>query len=39
VTVGEDDGQTAAILSGLRIGERIVTRGSLLLDSEASGNR
>jgi cobalt-zinc-cadmium efflux system membrane fusion protein len=39
VTVGEDDGQSAAILSGLRIGERIVTRGSLLLDSEASGNR
>ncbi len=39
VTVGEDDGQSAAILSGLRIGERVVTRGSLLLDSEASGNR
>jgi len=37
VGVGADDGQTAVITTGLRIGERVVTAGSLLLDAEASG--
>jgi len=39
VSVGEDDGQVAAITSGLRLGERVVTRGSLLLDADASESR
>ena len=34
VTVGEDDGATAVITSGLNLGERVVTRGSLLLAGE-----
>ena len=36
VTVGDDDGTSARITSGLHAGERIVTDGSLLLDAEAS---
>lgn len=39
VAVADDDGQTAAIARGLRAGERIVTRGSLLLEADASGGR
>ncbi len=35
VLVGEDDGVAAAITSGLKPGERVVTRGSLLLSREA----
>jgi cobalt-zinc-cadmium efflux system membrane fusion protein len=34
VTVGQDDGVTAVITNGLRVGERVVTRGSLLLAGE-----
>jgi cobalt-zinc-cadmium efflux system membrane fusion protein len=34
VTVGQDDGATAVITYGLRVGERVVTRGSLLLAGE-----
>ena len=36
VTVGDDDGTSARITSGLRAGERVVTDGSILLDAEAS---
>ncbi len=39
VTVGADDGETAVIESGLRAGEVIVTRGSLLLSGEAAVGR
>lgn len=35
VTVGDDDGTTVSITSGLRAGERVVTGGSILLDAEA----
>lgn len=35
VTVADDDGTTATIASGLRLGEQVVTRGSILLASEA----
>lgn len=39
VTVADDDGTTAAITSGLHVGERVVTRGSLLLSGEVdAGN-
>ena len=38
VEVGADDGRSAAITSGLRIGERVVSGGSLLLDAEAAGS-
>jgi cobalt-zinc-cadmium efflux system membrane fusion protein len=34
VTVGQDDGVTAVITNGLKVGERVVTRGSLLLAGE-----
>ncbi|HEV2641057.1 MAG TPA: efflux RND transporter periplasmic adaptor subunit [Candidatus Elarobacter sp.] len=37
VVVGDDDGTTATIVSGLRIGERVVTRGSILLAGEVDG--
>lgn len=36
VTVGDDDGDAATITSGLTAGERIVTNGSLLLESESA---
>jgi cobalt-zinc-cadmium efflux system membrane fusion protein len=36
VTVGDDDGVWASITSGLAVGERIVTDGSILLDAEAN---
>ncbi len=39
VGVGDDDGALAAITSGLRLGEHVVTRGSLLLDADASQGR
>jgi cobalt-zinc-cadmium efflux system membrane fusion protein len=39
VRVGEDDGALAAVTSGVRLGERVVTRGSLLLDAAASQAR
>ncbi|MDQ6829851.1 MAG: efflux RND transporter periplasmic adaptor subunit [Gemmatimonadota bacterium] len=39
VSVGEDDGQTATVLSGLVPGDRVVTRGSLLLAAEAERTR
>jgi len=35
VVVGDDDGVVAVIKSGLKAGERVVTRGSLLLSREA----
>ncbi len=35
VAVGEDDGETAVVTNGLRPGEFVVTRGSLLLAAEA----
>lgn len=35
VTVGDDDGTTATITSGLAAGERIVTTGSILLAAQA----
>lgn len=35
VQVADDDGETAVIVSGLRPGELVVTRGSLLLSAEA----
>lgn len=39
VTVSDDDGTSATISSGLRVGERVVTRGSLLLSGEVdAGN-
>jgi cobalt-zinc-cadmium efflux system membrane fusion protein len=34
VTIGQDDGVVAVITSGLKPGERVVTRGSLLLSQE-----
>ena len=34
VRVGDDDGTWSTIVSGLQIGERVVTDGSLLLDAE-----
>jgi cobalt-zinc-cadmium efflux system membrane fusion protein len=39
VTVGDDDGESAVITSGLRSGELVVTRGSLLLAAEADRAR
>lgn len=36
VRVGDDDGTWASIAEGLRVGERVVTDGSLLLDAEAN---
>lgn len=36
VRVGDDDGTWASIADGLRVGERVVTDGSLLLDAEAN---
>ncbi|MFI5207844.1 MAG: efflux RND transporter periplasmic adaptor subunit [Gemmatimonadales bacterium] len=36
VQVTDDDGQTAVVVSGLRPGEVVVTRGSLLLSAEAT---
>jgi cobalt-zinc-cadmium efflux system membrane fusion protein len=36
VHVTNDDGQTAVVIDGLRPGEVIVTRGSLLLSAEAA---
>ncbi len=39
VRVSEDDGQTALIAAGLRPGERVVTRGSILLAGEADAGR
>jgi len=36
VSVGEDDGQTAVILTGLSPADRVVVDGSLLLEGEAS---
>jgi membrane fusion protein, heavy metal efflux system len=35
VQVADDDGTTAAVVSGLRTGELVVTRGSIFLQSEA----
>jgi hypothetical protein len=35
VTVEDDDGTTATIREGLKPGERVVTRGSILLAAEA----
>ena len=35
VIVDDDDGSTATIREGLKAGERIVTRGSILLSAEA----
>ena len=35
VTVDDDDGVTATIREGLKAGERVVTRGSILLAAEA----
>lgn len=35
ISVADDDGITAAIRSGLSVGERVVVDGSLLLDAEA----
>jgi membrane fusion protein, heavy metal efflux system len=39
VTVGDDDGESAVVTSGLRPGELVVTRGSLLLGAEADRAR
>ncbi len=39
VEVADDDGETAVIVSGLRVGELIVTRGSLFLSAEVAPNR
>jgi hypothetical protein len=39
VRVTDDDGETAVIVGGLRVGELIVTRGSLLLSAEATPAR
>jgi cobalt-zinc-cadmium efflux system membrane fusion protein len=36
VQITDDDGQTAVVVSGLRPGEIVVTRGSLLLSAEAA---
>ena len=36
VRVGDDDGTWASIADGLRVGERVVTDGSILLDAEAN---
>ena len=36
VTVGEDDGVTAVILSGISLADRVVVDGSLLLEGEAA---
>ncbi len=36
VRVGDDDGKWATISTGLRVGERVVTDGSILLDAEAN---
>jgi hypothetical protein len=33
--VEDDDGATATIRDGLKAGERVVTRGSILLSAEA----
>lgn len=35
VTVGEDDGTQATVVRGLAIGERVVGKGSLLVDAQA----
>lgn len=35
VTVADDDGDTATVVTGLRAGDVVVTRGSLLLSAEA----
>ncbi|HEY0778459.1 MAG TPA: hypothetical protein VGD56_10895, partial [Gemmatirosa sp.] len=35
VTVGEDDGTYATIVRGLQPGERVVAKGSLLVDAQA----
>ena len=37
VTVADDDGETAAIASGLERGELVVTRGSILLAAQSGG--
>jgi cobalt-zinc-cadmium efflux system membrane fusion protein len=39
VRVTDDDGETAVIVGGLRVGELVVTRGSLLLSAEATPAR
>lgn len=39
VQVTDDDGQTAAVISGLRPGDLVVTRGSLLLSAESAPAR
>jgi cobalt-zinc-cadmium efflux system membrane fusion protein len=39
VQVGDDDGETAVIVGGLRPGELVVTRGSLLLSAEVQPGR
>ncbi|MCC7485915.1 MAG: efflux RND transporter periplasmic adaptor subunit [Burkholderiales bacterium] len=39
VVVAEDDGQVATIVRGLRVGERVVTRGSVLVAAEANRTR
>ncbi len=36
VTVGEDDGTVATIVRGLEPGERVVAKGSLLVDAQAA---
>ena len=36
VRVTDDDGQTAVVVDGLRLGELVVTRGSLLLSAEVA---
>jgi len=36
VTVGARSGNYAVILSGLRAGERVVTRANFLIDSESN---
>jgi multidrug efflux pump subunit AcrA (membrane-fusion protein) len=36
VTVGEDDGVTAVILSGIALADHVVVDGSLLLEGEAA---
>ena len=39
VLIRDDDGQMATIASGLRVGERVVTRGSILVATEADRER
>ena len=38
VTVGITDGKMIQVLTGLRAGEKVITKGSLFIDREATGS-